>query len=243
MKKKLTNYHRANLNAVPLVSWTLLSIISKPAVLARFRKEALSCLLPADPSLREEDLRFDLNALQANPYIHGVWNESVRLGGQMAPARVVTRDTELEGYVLRKGSVVLFPVRFLHYDESIFPEPEEFRPERWMIPEENENATVEEKEERAGLLQQQTKQRNSVRSFGGGVSICAGRFAAEKEVLSTVSAMLLLFDIELEDGGALRRQEQSKGDFKVQLDPQSLGMMNPLGGTKIKMRRRNPRKL
>lgn len=231
----------ANLNAVPLVSWTLLSIISSPSRLARFRKEAHSCLLPADPSLREEDLRFDLTALQQNSYIHGVWNESIRLGGQMAPARVVMRDTELEGYVVRKGSVILFPVRYLHYDETVFPEPEEFQPERWMIPEEDTGASEEDKEKRAALVEQQKKQRASIRTFGGGVSICAGRFAAEKEILSTVSAMLLLFDIELEGGGAIRPQGQSDANFRIQLDTRSLGIMSPGGNTRIRMRRRNAR--
>lgn len=197
--------------------------------------------MPTNPSLREEDIRFDLNALQQNSYIHGVWNESVRLGGQMAPARVVMRDTELDGYVVRKGSVVLFPVRFLHYNENIFPEPEEFKPERWMLPDEDESASAETKAEREALLEQHKKMRASLRSFGGGVSICAGRFAAEKEVLSTVSAMLLLFDIELEDGGAVQRRDKTGSDFKVQLDPRSVGMMSPGGETRIKMRRRNPR--
>ena len=154
----------------------------------------------------------------------------------MALARIVTQDTELDGYLLRKGSVCLFPVRLLHYDEQVFPDAESFLPERWIGPEDDSS-----NETKSEFYEQEKKQKASLRTFGGGVSICAGRFAAEKEILSTVAAILLLFDIEAEEGGAISFKGKSQGDLRVQLDPQSVGIMNPKGKTPIRMRRRNPR--
>lgn len=224
------------MSTISIVSWTLLSLLANPDRLARFRKEAHSCLLPASSSDGAEDIRFDVDALQQNPYIRGVWSESIRLGGQMAPARVAIHDTELEGYHIRKGSVILFPVRYLHYDESVFANAEEFQPQRWMIEEEDE-------QKKPALLEQQAKQRASLRSFGGGVSICPGRHAAEKETIATVAAMLLRFDIELEEGGAVEPQGRLNKHFNIQWNPRTVSIMDPNGGTRVRMRKRDPRKL
>lgn len=220
-----------------LATWTLLSVLSEPDRCARFRTEASKCLLSSSDA--KGSIQFDTTALQKNSYIHGVWCESIRLGGQMALARVVASDTELEGYLLRKGSVVLLPARMLHYNEAVFPNAKDFKPERWMVPGDDGNDETDiSQEEKAAIKERVRKQRASLRAFGGGASMCAGRFAAEKEILSTVAAMLLLLDIEVETGGAIRRDDESQKGFKISLNPRSLGIMDPAGETKVRLRRR-----
>ena len=150
----------------------------------------------------------------------------------MGLARLVLRDTELEGYQLKAGSVILLPVRLLHTDEEVFPEPDQFKPERWLIP---EGLSEEENEEHEARLR---KQRASLRSFGGGASMCAGRWVAEKEILTTVAAILTMFDVEVENGGAITHKGDVESGFNVELNPRSMGMMDPQGNVRVRMRKR-----
>jgi cytochrome P450 len=46
--------------------------------------------------------------------------------------RVATRETELAGCRLPKGSTVLYSPYLLHHDPSSFPDPERFDPDRWL---------------------------------------------------------------------------------------------------------------
>ncbi|MGX1128861.1 cytochrome P450 [Streptomyces glaucescens] len=46
--------------------------------------------------------------------------------------RVTTRDTELAGRRLPRGTTVLYSPYLLHHDPASFPEPERFLPERWL---------------------------------------------------------------------------------------------------------------
>jgi cytochrome P450 len=208
-----------------MATWFILCIIQSNERLRKFR-EVVQPLIVLQSNSNPDDLRFDMAKLKANPYVRGLWNEALRLGSASAAARVVSKDTELEGYILKRGSVVLLPVRLLHFDEETFEEPEKFVPERWIydLP---PNVT---EEERTMMARKQQKQGAHLRSFGGGTGLCSGRFVAEQEMLSTVSTMLMLFDIEL------------VGDTEWKMNPRSIGIMSPAKEPNVRIRkRRNPR--
>ncbi|MFJ7343655.1 cytochrome P450 [Streptomyces sp. NPDC101110] len=46
--------------------------------------------------------------------------------------RVTTRETEFAGHRLAQGTTVLYSPYLLHHDPASFPEPDRFRPERWL---------------------------------------------------------------------------------------------------------------
>ncbi|KXN81884.1 Trichodiene oxygenase [Leucoagaricus sp. SymC.cos] len=73
-------------------------------------------------------------ALEKLPYLSAVIKESLRLmGGVVTPLpRVVTSDVTLGGHFVPKGTIVSTGYTFLHRDPVIFPDPHEFRPERWL---------------------------------------------------------------------------------------------------------------
>ncbi|XP_044931008.1 cytochrome P450 3A12 isoform X2 [Mustela putorius furo] len=65
-------------------------------------------------------------------YLDMVLNETLRLypiGGRIE--RVCKKDVEISGVFIPKGTVVMVPVFTLHRDQDLWPEPEEFRPERF----------------------------------------------------------------------------------------------------------------
>uniref|UniRef100_A0A672U7N0 Uncharacterized protein n=1 Tax=Strigops habroptila TaxID=2489341 RepID=A0A672U7N0_STRHB len=72
------------------------------------------------------------NAITQMEYLDMVVNESLRL---FPPAgrldRVCKKTVELDGVTIPKGMVVMIPAYTLHRDPAYWPEPEEFRPERF----------------------------------------------------------------------------------------------------------------
>lgn len=207
-----------------MATWLLLCIIQDSGRLARFQQEAQAILLPPSLATDSNDLRFDISKLKANIYIQGIWKEALRLGSATAAARVVVDDAEIEGYFIRKGSVVLLPVALMHFDPVIFPSPSAFKPERWhtSLPE----SAPEDKKQLAA--DRARKQNSSFRTFGGGTGLCSGRFVAEQEVLTAVCTLLLLFDIQFE-----------KGHENFKLNHRTLGIMGPKSEPRVRMRRRD----
>lgn len=125
-------------------------------------------------------------------------------------------DAELEGYVVKKGSVLLMPVQLMHFDPGVFPEPQQVRPERWLV-------TDPDDERRAEQLK---RQNNALRSFGGGTGLCSGRFVAEEEILGVVSTLLWRYDVEFDDTAT------------YEFNPRSIGVMSPAKDPSVRLRRR-----
>ena len=107
-----------------------------------------------------------VDQLQQLPYTAAVIAESMRL---LPPVYAIGReaigDLELGGYRVRRGYTVLMSQWVNHRDPEYFPEPEQFRPERW------EN----------GLAKRLPK--FAYYPFGGGQRMCIGSTFASIETL------------------------------------------------------------
>jgi cytochrome P450 len=93
---------------------------------ARGRLEAeLGAVLAGEPASPEH--------VGVLPYTQAIVNETLRL---YPPAyitgREAIRDTTIGGAHLPKGHIVLISMYTTHRDERFFPEPDAFRPERWL---------------------------------------------------------------------------------------------------------------
>ncbi|KAG7265319.1 hypothetical protein CRUP_021628 [Coryphaenoides rupestris] len=65
-------------------------------------------------------------------YLDSVINETLRLYPiAMRLERVAKASVEINGLVIPKGTVVMVPLWALHRDPDLWPNPEEFRPERF----------------------------------------------------------------------------------------------------------------
>ncbi|KAL8905676.1 MAG: hypothetical protein Q9207_002490 [Kuettlingeria erythrocarpa] len=90
---------------------------------------------------------------------------------------------------------------FLHHtDPSYFPDPETFRPERFLTTTEEGETKVDPK---------------TLRPYGIGASMCKGRLFAEKEVLGFVAGFLMCWDIEALEERKGRPNEVGEGERKA----------------------------
>src|SRR4051794_19077475 len=110
-----------------LLSWTLYLLARHPDVLAKLHQELDG--LPQGKIPSAEDL-------QQLVYTRAVLNESMRF---RPPAgillRKVNKDTEVDGYFLKAGRLVIFSIFNLHNHPDFWKQPERFDPERFLIPE------------------------------------------------------------------------------------------------------------
>jgi cytochrome P450 len=112
-----------------------------------------------------ERLRADGDA-----YAQAVITETLRLRPPLwAVARVVRAPYALDGHVLAPGTHVVPYLPRLHRDPAAFPEPDAFRPERWL-------------EDRPPQF--------AFAPFGGGVHRCLGEPFARFELAAMLATIL-----------------------------------------------------
>jgi cytochrome P450 len=153
------------------LSWTLFLLARNPGVEETLRREIAEAVGGRLPSAA------DLPGLR---YAEAVVKESLRL---YPPAYVVGResleDCVVGGYDMAAGTTVYFAPWVLHRDPRHFPQPEAFRPERWL-------------DGSAAKLPKYVYV-----PFGGGPRVCIGeRFAMMEGVLVLVT-ILRRFRLEM----------------------------------------------
>jgi cytochrome P450 len=149
------------------VTWALYWIHKLPPV----RKQLLDELQAVVGS-------FDANAISRFPYLNAVCCETLRIF-PVAPftfPRVTKTHVELRGTSLEPGTVVFGCIYLAHRREDVYPDPDEFRPERFL-------------ERRYSPYE--------YLPFGGGVRRCVGMAFAQFELKLVVSSILLGFELAL----------------------------------------------
>ncbi|KID66300.1 Cytochrome P450, partial [Metarhizium hybridum] len=180
-------YLAINTNTRKTAFWVLTYLLHNPDLLAAYRRETAPVFRGpdlADPSVIQDAAKC--------PEVDAVWHDTLRMLGWSASVRFVTRDTVIGGKRMCKGSRILVPHRLRHFDEGIFGDAtHQFRTERWRS---NKNLP-----------------RNpSFRPFGGGKTMCSGRFIARFSVTSFVATFLHRFDVELVGSPRFPRADEGR---------------------------------
>jgi cytochrome P450 len=106
------------------LTWAFQLLDRNPEARGRLEAE-LPAVLGGEPASPEH--------VGALPYTQAIVNETLRL---YPPAyitgREAIRDTKIGGTLIPKGHIVLVSMYTTHRDERFFPEPDAFRPERWL---------------------------------------------------------------------------------------------------------------
>ena len=177
-------------NTVPSGFWTLWHMLARPAILVRVRTEVENCILNVGRQGDGTILRtLKLGEIRNLPLLSAVMSEALRHQACGTVTRYATEDVLLNGtYTLQKGTFVVMPNQPMHFDESAWgPRVQDFEPERFMNSQ--SGTRVEKKKQHPGAY----------RPFGGGATLCPGRFFASTEILALVAMCALRFDVEPAD--------------------------------------------
>jgi cytochrome P450 len=140
------------------LAWAMERLLRAPRVLERLR----ASIAAGEDDYLDATIK---ETLRARPVIVDV-------------ARKLTAPLEIAGYELPAGSFVLPAIAALHYREDLFPEPEEFRPERFLEMKADSYAWI---------------------PFGGGVRRCIGASFAEYEMRIVLRTILERADLRAPD--------------------------------------------
>lgn len=184
--------------------WVFAHIICDPALKATITSEV--------SALRRPDGSLDLMELSSCcPTLDAVWLEALRLYSNGTVARNTIRTTVIGNKTIRPGTQVLGPLRMTHLQPRIFgPDADEFNIERWMRDKNLEST-------------------KAFAPFGGGKTLCPGRFLAKREVTRFVAIALSRFDM------------RPAGETKVPLpavEKPALTMLDPRTDLLVEVRRR-----
>lgn len=167
-------------------AWTLsvatFHLLANPRILRRLKEELTSAM--PDPSAS-----VSLEVLEGIPYFVAIVQEALRLSygvssrlQRVSPDKPLIFTDRLGGgkeWVIPPGTPVGMTSTLIHHDESIFPNPRSFNPERWI-----ENPRLD----------------RFMVSFSKGSRICAGINLAYAEVYLGLAALFRRFGSAGEDG-------------------------------------------
>ncbi len=138
------------------------------------------------PEIREKLLQelqslddpLDAGALGRLPYLNAVCCETLRIYpvGMLTFPRVVRSPVDLRGHVLAPGTIVIGSIYLTHHREDLYPEADQFRPERFL---ERQFSPFE------------------YLPFGGGNRRCIGMAFAQFEMKVVLSRVLLTVELAL----------------------------------------------
>lgn len=147
--------------------------------------------------LRDEvrtTLKLPVSFVEANKlvYLHAVIQEAMRLHpsvGQMLGRSVPVGGATIGGYYIKAGAEIGMSPWVLHHDSTVFPDPDVFRPERWLLGE--SNTTENDLRTMA----------RSFFSFGHGTHTCSGKHISIMEITKLIPTFLLKYELELVEQG------------------------------------------
>jgi cytochrome P450 len=120
----------------------------------------------------------DLTTVLKLPYLNAVCAETLRIYpvGMLTFPRVVKTPISLSGYELPVGTILIGAIYLTHHREDIYPEPDVFRPERFL---EKQFSPYE------------------YLPFGGGARRCIGLAFAQMEMKLAIAQILSNYELEL----------------------------------------------
>lgn len=181
-------------NTMPAAFWALAHVLAHPDARAAVTDEL------AVHGVRE------LSRLRR---LQSCVDETLRLRSDSLTLRLVQRDCDLtlasgRSITLRAGDRVALCPQITHRDPEVFADPESFRWDRFLAVDGPRQFHKRGKRVAIPLM-----------PYGGGVSMCPGRFFANNEVLQYVGLAVTCLDIELLGPGPLPPHDKRRAGLGV----------------------------
>ncbi|XP_017252560.2 cytochrome P450 CYP82D47 [Daucus carota subsp. sativus] len=185
------------------LSQVVFLLISNPHVLQKARDE-LNNHVGRNRQVEESDIK---NLV----YLQAIIKESMRLhpSSQLLPPRESVEDCEIGGYNIPKDTLLIANLSKIHRDPQVWPNPDEFQPERFLTSHQNVDVMGNHYE----LL-----------PFGSGRRRCPGIFFGLRLVQIALATIIHRFELEKasdepDDKSAAVGLRNSIPQFKILLKP------------------------
>ena len=194
------------------LSATVFYLIRNPTTLSKLTNEIRSTF--------ENVADIQNPKLGSLPYLAACLNETLRLcppKPSTAPREVLSGGIEIDGEHIPKGVTVGTPVYVLHHDETIYPQPWSYRPERWMV------------DEKAGVTTESVANaRAALCPFLIGPMNCIGKNMAYFALKVSLAQLLFRYDIRkagevMVGGGASDLEEGRHREDEYQMTDYIVG--------------------
>ncbi|XP_060186665.1 cytochrome P450 89A9-like [Lycium barbarum] len=118
------------------LQWIMANLVKYPAIQEKLYKEIL-CKIegPQQSKVENSNKLIPEEDLQKMPYLKAVILEGLRRHPPshfLLPHRV-TKEMELNGYVIPKNAIIYFMVREMGMDPNVWEDPMDFKPERFLM--------------------------------------------------------------------------------------------------------------
>ncbi|CAA0818859.1 cytochrome P450- family 76- subfamily G-polypeptide 1 [Striga hermonthica] len=158
------------------IEWGFAELLRSPRTFVKVREE-LDRVVGVDRRVDEKDI-------ENMPYLQAVVKEALRLHPVLPLLpRNTHMDTNYMGYHIPKDTQVFVNVWSIGRDPEVWPDPLEFRPERFL------GSDIEYKGQHFELI-----------PFGSGRRICVGLLLAHRMVHLAIASLVQLFDWDLGPG-------------------------------------------
>ncbi|MFC7764044.1 cytochrome P450 [Catellatospora bangladeshensis] len=177
----LTMFFAGHETSATALTWAFYELARQPEIAERLRAEVAEVLGERPATMAD---------LPRLPYLGQVVKETLR---RWPPGwlfdRTPVAETQLGGYTVKPGQVIFFSPYVIHTDPAYWPEPDEFRPERFAA-----GAEIP---------------REAYLPFGDGPRICVGNRFAEAEIALVLATMVPRVSLSLDPGQTVQPQGQA----------------------------------
>ena len=156
-------------------------IMKNPDVLRKMRAELKTVEIP------QGDPVAPWTSLEKLPYLTAVMKEGVRMAGGMLSRlpRIYDKPIQYKEWTIPAGTPVAMTPHLVLIDETIFPEPRKFKPDRWL----DDNALAEGKVT--------SRLDKYIVAFGKGLRNCIGMHLAYAQMYMSIAAMVARYNLEM----------------------------------------------
>lgn len=184
-------------NAIPTLFWMIFYVFQDAQLVTDLQVELLACIEEGEDGHRQRECTISIAKLSnACPHLNSTYQEVMRMTNRQLGTRTVLEDTYLtysspgdpnsitKTYLLKKGVHVQMPSMITSYAQETWGNDALiFDSRRFMPGRDNERL-----------------QKKAFTPFGGGKHLCPGRHFAYAEILGTVAALVLGFEITSPEG-------------------------------------------